>query len=347
MKAISATLADDLREPASGPSEPAVLRIRGRALHAQAERQDLLVRKPADSAGAPLKQRYLGPDTDEMRMRIEEMQSATPKPSRLSHLRILPCRTTPRRRDRRDQIARPAPCCARWQTAASSDLGGTLVGTHAFRHYDLTLGVHLSDESGGSRKPTTSTSPASRSSRWPSRIRPTLILPRNSRSLGFKPAPYDHPQTLTSWMLPDASYAIDFPDPVIPRRGRACPNLPALKMWAQSLHFLNFLIADPIDAVSPYMEGLLVKIPRPERYAVHKLIISQRRKECEARKAAQRYRAGSRNHLGDGGGSAIRDSQRPSRTQMRSGEQWRKALDQALDVADLAGQSRFESGDFV
>jgi hypothetical protein len=43
------------------------------------------------------------------------------------------------------------------------------------------------------------------------------------------------------------------------------------------LNDLNFLIADPIHAVALYRSGVLVQIPRPERYAIHKLIISDRR----------------------------------------------------------------------
>jgi hypothetical protein len=55
-------------------------------------------------------------------------------------------------------------------------------------------------------------------------------------------------------------------------------ELPALGVAAQSLHFLNFLIAEPIKAAALYRSGVLVQIPRPEAYAVHKLIVADRRK---------------------------------------------------------------------
>ena len=48
-------------------------------------------------------------------------------------------------------------------------------------------------------------------------------------------------------------------------------------MEAQALHFLNYLIAEPIPAAVLYRSGVLVQVPRPERFAVHKLIVSQRR----------------------------------------------------------------------
>ena len=53
--------------------------------------------------------------------------------------------------------------------------------------------------------------------------------------------------------------------------------LEPLGVYAQALSFLNFLIADPIPAVGLYRSGVLVQVPRPERFAIHKLIVSQRR----------------------------------------------------------------------
>lgn len=55
--------------------------------------------------------------------------------------------------------------------------------------------------------------------------------------------------------------------------------LAALGAYAQSLHYLNYLIADPITAAIPYRNGVLVQIPRPERLAIHKLIIADRRRD--------------------------------------------------------------------
>lgn len=56
-------------------------------------------------------------------------------------------------------------------------------------------------------------------------------------------------------------------------------------VYAQALSFLNYLIADPIPAVAIYRSGVLVQIPRPERYAVHKLIVAQRREGSAKAKA--------------------------------------------------------------
>lgn len=42
-----------------------------------------------------------------------------------------------------------------------------------------------------------------------------------------------------------------------------------------------------IPAVTLYRSGVLVQIPRPERYAVHKLIVAQRRAERASAKAVK------------------------------------------------------------
>ena len=56
-------------------------------------------------------------------------------------------------------------------------------------------------------------------------------------------------------------------------------DLPALGVNAQALNYLNFLIAEPIHAAAIYRSGILVQVPRPERYAIHKLIIADRRRD--------------------------------------------------------------------
>ena len=53
--------------------------------------------------------------------------------------------------------------------------------------------------------------------------------------------------------------------------------LPALWVSALGLNYLNFLIADPIPAIALYRSGVLVQIPLPERFAIHKLIVADRR----------------------------------------------------------------------
>jgi hypothetical protein len=46
---------------------------------------------------------------------------------------------------------------------------------------------------------------------------------------------------------------------------------------AENLRFLDYLIYEPVRTVLLHREGVNVLVPAPERYAVHKLIVSSRR----------------------------------------------------------------------
>jgi len=276
--------------------------------------------------GGSLKQHYLGPDTAAMTARIEEMRK-----QRQNNADFREYASSLVAQLRAGGIAGPdrktGPMLRALTNSGVFRLGGTLVGTHAFRHYDLVLGVHLSDATKWIAQ--TDDIDIASFEKLSMAIEDTAdpSLVEALSQLGFKPKPTIDRKIATSWALPDASYSIDFLTPAFAQEGPR--KLPALNMWAQSLRFLNYLIAEPIDAVSPYMEGLLVKIPRPERYAIHKLIISQRRKgmRAKARKDIEQARAiiwamaDQPYELAQ----AIRDAD-------DNGGKWREALDRALDI---------------
>ena len=52
-------------------------------------------------------------------------------------------------------------------------------------------------------------------------------------------------------------------------------ELPAPDVSAQALRHLDYLLEVPIPALSLYRSGVLVRIPQPERYAMHKLIVTE------------------------------------------------------------------------
>ncbi|QWK80826.1 nucleotidyltransferase family protein [Ochrobactrum sp. BTU1] len=59
--------------------------------------------------------------------------------------------------------------------------------------------------------------------------------------------------------------------------GKPSP-MPALAgASAENLRFLDYLIYEPIRTVLLFREGINVLVPAPERYAIHKLIVSSRR----------------------------------------------------------------------
>jgi hypothetical protein len=61
-------------------------------------------------------------------------------------------------------------------------------------------------------------------------------------------------------------------------------RLPALKTDAQPLRFLDYLIHEPEPAAVLHDAGIYVHVPAPARYAIHKLIISRRRREGAAKR---------------------------------------------------------------
>jgi len=54
-------------------------------------------------------------------------------------------------------------------------------------------------------------------------------------------------------------------------------TLPALRTDAQALRFLDYLIRETEPAMILYGAGVLVSVPRAERFAVHKMLVSRRR----------------------------------------------------------------------
>jgi hypothetical protein len=54
-------------------------------------------------------------------------------------------------------------------------------------------------------------------------------------------------------------------------------RLPSLRTAATPLRFLDFLLREPVEAALLHRGGVLVRVPAPERYAVHKLIVAAER----------------------------------------------------------------------
>ncbi len=62
-------------------------------------------------------------------------------------------------------------------------------------------------------------------------------------------------------------------------------ELPALGAYALPLRFLDYVIHQPAQAVALYRSGVLVNVPQPARYAIHKLIVATRRISSATAKA--------------------------------------------------------------
>lgn len=63
--------------------------------------------------------------------------------------------------------------------------------------------------------------------------------------------------------------------------------LHSLGTGAAPLRFLDFLLRDPVEAALLHRSGVLVSVPSPQRFAIHKLIVAVDRKGPSAVKAAK------------------------------------------------------------
>jgi len=158
--------------------------------------------------------------------------------------------------------------------AGTFRLGGTIVGTNAFRLYECELGIRLRDP----QIMQTGDLDIAQFERLSLALGDKVETPLNEsfQTLDFLPIPSINHRSVWRWRQTKSNTLVEFLTPSF-RAEEDIRELPALGVAAQSLHFLNYLIARPIKAVALYRSGVLIQIPRPEAYAIHKLIVADRR----------------------------------------------------------------------
>lgn len=77
----------------------------------------------------------------------------------------------------------------------------------------------------------------------------------------------EHPDLMVEFLSPEKSRGMD--EPV---------NIPKLGVNAQALRYLNFLVT---EVITVHAEGLTLRMPHPVYFALHKLIVFQRRPKKE------------------------------------------------------------------
>ncbi len=153
-------------------------------------------------------------------------------------------------------------------------LGGTLVGTQAFRFYEGELGIRLTVD----QTAQTNDIDIASFERLSLALEDVVSEPLENvlKEFSFEQIPSLEPGKTWRWRQTSSQTLVEFLTPSFSEDEGLRP-LPALGVHAQSLHHLNYLIADPVPAAATYRDGVLVQIPRPERFAIHKLIVSDRR----------------------------------------------------------------------
>lgn len=153
-------------------------------------------------------------------------------------------------------------------------LGGTLIGTAAYALYQGELGVRFDLDDLAQTDDIDFASFQRLSVALGDRVEedPGDIL----QALKFDPVPGVQDRQVWRWRQASGTALVEFLTPAF--GDETVKPLPALGVSAQGLNYLNYLIADPIPAIALYRSGVLIQIPRPERFAIHKLIVADRRR---------------------------------------------------------------------
>lgn len=166
--------------------------------------------------------------------------------------------------------------------------GGILVGTHAFLAYANMLGVRWS--SGEQTADVDLGWPGTNLSiALPNAPKADLHDALQSFEAGFVPALLFSGKPGASYRHKlEADFQVDFLT-VLGRGGEKPKPIPALNINAQPLKFMEFLLESPAQAALFDRNGnsVIVSLPTPARYAVHKLIIFGLRPATFRTKAAK------------------------------------------------------------
>ena len=227
--------------------------------------------------------KYLGPDSDETRARIQAMQD---------HVDNL--------RQRRDMVralrAARLPVPDAMSGAVMAALAGVfrlravVVGAVAFQAYPGLLGCHL--------PATLSRTGDLDIGQFPSisiAVEDAIdqdfeaVLKKVDPRFEAIPDAMDGRKTLRYALRVsgDERFAVDVLAPWRgPDRSRT-ESLPALRSHAQLLRYLDFLLYQEVNAVALHGAGIPINVPDPTRFALHKLIVAQLRHQGVARSAAK------------------------------------------------------------
>lgn len=229
---------------------------------------------------------YLGPDSEEMRMRISEHHDLKAvRKDRLAMIRAL----------RAARMPAPDAMSGKIMSALSEAgvfrLRAVVVGTVAFQTYGPMLGVRFVNTAGQTGDLDLAQF-HSISISVDDKIEGNLLEHLKSVDDRFEAitSPFNSKKAMRYAIRTQGQeeFAVDLLCPLRgPDRG-ALTSLKALGGDAQLLRYLDFLIYGEVNAVSLYGIGVPINVAAPERYAVHKLIVSRMRIETRSSQAKSR-----------------------------------------------------------
>jgi hypothetical protein len=225
--------------------------------------------------GNEIHERYLGEDSEGLRRRLDQYQNLKEQRKERRHERARLVRLLRSERFTGMDGATGSLLGALAKTGLFR-LGGVLVGTNAFRNYEGELGLRLAFDQAAMTNDIDIASFEKLSLALGETVMPTVegVL----AGFNFASVPSLDAGKVWRWRQSSSETLVEFLTPSFNDK-EELRQLAALGVSARSLHFLNFLISEPIQAAAVYRDGILIRIPRPERYAIHKLIVADRRRD--------------------------------------------------------------------
>ncbi len=279
----------------------------------------------ARRVGSQMRFVYIGEDNDETRARIDRIEElhATAKQRQAERSRLV--------RLLRAEGMTPTDRATGSILSAMADagtfrLGGTIVGTNAFRLYEGELGIRLPLGGIAVTGDIDIAQFEKLSVALEDQVDPGLA--ETFSALKFDPLPGLDPGRTWRWVQGGSGQLVEFLTPAFGEE--TIRELPALGVNAQALNYLNFLIAEPIKAAAIYRSGVLVQVPRPERYAIHKLIIADRRRDGAGSLKASKDREQAAFLIEAMAEDRPDDLSRAYATAMGVGPRWREHIENSL-----------------
>ena len=223
-----------------------------------------------DISGAR-KQRYFGQDSEELRRRMDEIAGeqdgySTILAERKRLVSMIIAGGGPSER------GRPAKILEKLSDAGVFDAGGVLIGSFAYSCYGPLLGVVFDEQM---RKTEDMDVACDRSIE--------IGVAHDLKGEIASAAPdMAKPRQINPWvppyeMIAPDGFKIEFLTTKESPSERAPIRIDSLGINAQPLDFMDYLVRDPVQAVVLYSAGIIVNVPDPGRFALHKLAVSQLR----------------------------------------------------------------------
>ena len=232
--------------------------------------------------GAIKKQSFIGPDSEELRGLIDQFKSNIKQASvdiekaadLVRMLKQNKCYSPLKGEFRVLQML---------DTMGYFRAGGILVGSHAFFSYSNMLGVSFKGQD--LRTSDIDLVPDTRI---------MLALPNNQGSfrdsvLGsgfdfFEIPKLNHKHPSTSFSSRKEDIKLDLLTPMHGKTSHKPVYIKAIDGYAEPIRFLDYLLDDVQQAAVIEGSGMLINIPHPARYAIHKLMLSARRPVADSLK---------------------------------------------------------------